>query len=87
MSDLLILRIIFVVILSSTAFYLRPLNLEGPYAAAIGAFLGCTIVIFELRLRQVSLKRLIGAAFGSLPARRANMVPTGLSRPRTGSSE
>jgi uncharacterized protein YacL len=66
MSDLLILRIIFVLILSSTAFYLRPLNLEGPYAAVLGAVLGCTIVIFELRLRQVSLKRLIGAAFGSV---------------------
>jgi uncharacterized protein YacL len=66
MSDLLILRILFVLILSSTAFYLRPLNLEGIYAAITGAVLGCTIVIFELRLRQVSLKRLIGAAFGSV---------------------
>ena len=31
-----------------------------------GPFSGCGIVIFEIRLRQVSLKRLIGAAFGSV---------------------
>jgi len=66
MSDLLIIRIIFVLILSCSAFYLRPLNLEGPYAAIAGAVLGCGIVLFEIRLRQVSLKRLIGAAFGSV---------------------
>ncbi len=66
MSDLLIIRIIFVLILSSAAFYLRPLNLEGPYAALAGAVLGGGIVVFEIRLRQVSLKRLIGAAFGSV---------------------
>jgi uncharacterized protein YacL len=66
MSDLLIIRILFVLILTSAAFYLRPLNLDGPFAAAAGAVLGCGIVIFEIRLRQVSLKRLIGAAFGSV---------------------
>lgn len=66
MPDLLILRILFVIILGSTAFYLRPLNLDGPYAAIAGVLIGCAIVVFELRLRQVSLKRLIGAAFGSV---------------------
>ena len=66
MPDLLILRIIFVLILGSAGFYLRPFNLDGPYAGIAGALLGCAIVIFELRLRQVSLKRLIGAAFGSV---------------------
>lgn len=66
MSDLLIIRLIFVLLLGAAAFYLRPFNLEGPYAAAVGAILGCAIVFFEIRLRQVSLKRLIGAAFGSV---------------------
>ena len=66
MSDLLIVRIIFVLLLTASAFYLRPLDLEGPYAAIAGAVLGCGIVLFEIRLRQVSLKRLIGAAFGSV---------------------
>jgi uncharacterized protein YacL len=66
MTDLLIIRTIFVLLLGTAAYYLRPLNLPPPYAAAAGAVLGCGIVLFEVRLREVSLKRLIGAAFGSV---------------------
>ncbi len=66
MSDLIIIRIVFVLILGSAAFYLRPLNLTGPFAAIAGIVLGSGIVLFEIRLREVSLKRLIGAAFGSV---------------------
>jgi uncharacterized protein YacL len=32
----------------------------------VGVVLGCGVVLFEIRLREVSLKRLIGAAFGSV---------------------
>ncbi|MCC7499683.1 MAG: TRAM domain-containing protein [Bryobacterales bacterium] len=40
---------------------------EHPWLAAVaGALLGCAIVFFEIRLKQVSLKRLIGAAIGSI---------------------
>jgi len=42
------------------------LNLNGPVAAAVGALVGAGVVVFEFRIRQVSLKRLIGAAFGSV---------------------
>lgn len=66
MTDLLIIRILFVLILGSAGYYLRPLNLPGPYAAIAGVVLGAGIVVFEIRLREVSLKRLIGAAFGSV---------------------
>ena len=64
--DLLVIRILFIAVLSFAAFYLRPLDLSGPVAAAIGAGVGAGVVVFEIRIKQVSLKRLIGAAFGSV---------------------
>jgi uncharacterized protein YacL len=66
MYDLLIIRILFIAVLAGAAYYLRPVNLDAPFAAVLGAIIGGAVVVFELRLRQVSLKRLIGAAFGSL---------------------
>jgi uncharacterized protein YacL len=66
MNDFLIIRVIFILILGIAGYYLRPVDLNPPIAGAAGVILGCVIVIFELRIRQVSLKRLIGAAFGSV---------------------
>jgi uncharacterized protein YacL len=66
MNDLLLIRIFFVVILALAGYYLKPFNLPGPLAAVAAAVLGGAIVLFEIRLKQVSLKRLIGAAFGSV---------------------
>ena len=66
MIDLLIIRVLFIAVLSCAAFYLRPFNLSGPVAAAVGALAGAGVVVFEMRIKQVSLKRLIGAAFGSV---------------------
>ena len=34
--------------------------------AVVGILIGCVIIIFEWRLRVMSLKRLIGAAIGSI---------------------
>ncbi len=65
-NDLLFIRILFVLIVGLTAFVFEPFNLDGPLAAAAGAILGLSIVLFEIRLKQVSLKRLIGAAIGSV---------------------
>jgi uncharacterized protein YacL len=66
MSDLLVIRGSFVVVLGCVAHYLRPFQLPDPYAATLGVIVGLAIVFFELRLKEVSLKRLIGAAFGSV---------------------
>jgi uncharacterized protein YacL len=45
---------------------MRPFGL-GPVASVVfGLASGCAIVIFEVRLRRVTLKRLIGAAIGSV---------------------
>src|SRR6266446_4920420 len=64
--DLLVIRVLFVAVLACAAFFLHPFDLNGPVAAAVGALVGAGVVVFEHRIRQVSLKRLIGAAFGSV---------------------
>ncbi len=66
MYDLLLLRAFFVLILSVTAWYFKPFGLQSLPAAGAGVALGLFVVVFELRIRQVSLKRLIGAAAGSV---------------------
>jgi len=64
--DLLIIRSLFIAVVASAAFFLRPFELSQPVAAALGAIAGAGVIIFEMRIRQISLKKLIGAAAGSL---------------------
>src|SRR3954468_21378503 len=66
MLDLLIVRAIFVLVLAISAYFLKPFHSDPLVAAGSGAVLGLAIIFFEIRLEQVSLKRLIGAAFGSV---------------------
>ncbi|MCL4843687.1 MAG: PIN domain nuclease [Bryobacteraceae bacterium] len=66
MTDLIPIRIVFVLILAAAAWFLQPFGLVAPMAAGLGVGLGLVIVVFEVRLKQVSLKRLIGAAVGSV---------------------
>lgn len=66
MLDLFIVRAIFVLVLAGSAFVLKPFQSSAPVAGAAGLLLGVLIIFFEIRLEQVSLKRLIGAAFGSV---------------------
>jgi uncharacterized protein YacL len=65
-SSLLIIRVFFVALLSAAAWFLHPLDLSSPYGAAAGFGFGLIIVLFEIQVRKTTLKRLIGAAFGSL---------------------
>jgi uncharacterized protein YacL len=64
--DLVIVRVLFVIVLSASAWLLHPFQLEPWIAASCGLVLGAGIIFFEIRLEQVSLKRLIGAACGSI---------------------
>ena len=64
--DLVVIRVFFVAVLACAAYFLRPFNLNSPLAALVGAFIGAMVVFFELRIRQISLQRLIGAALGSV---------------------
>jgi uncharacterized protein YacL len=56
-------------VLAISAYFLQPLGAGTErqwMAAAAGLLLGGGIIIFEIRLEQISLKRLIGAAVGSV---------------------
>ena len=64
--DLMLIRGILLVITAVVSYHFRPFRLPGPYAALLGFLFGLAIVLFEMRLRQASLKRLIGAAIGSI---------------------
>lgn len=64
--DLLLIRAIFVLLLAAAAWFLQPFGLTPPQAIVTGVVLGLLIVLAEIRLKQVSLKRLIGAAAGSV---------------------
>ncbi len=64
--DLVLIRVLFVLITAVASYELRPLGLDRWPAAGAGVLCGIAVVLFELRLRRVSLKRLIGAVIGSI---------------------
>src|SRR3954463_16165620 len=64
--DLILVRFIFIVFVSFTCFLIHPFGLSPRLDAVVGALLGAAIVVFEWRLLRVTLKRLIGAAIGSI---------------------
>ena len=64
--DLVVLRILFVFITALSSYELRPLGLEPWPAAALGLLFGVAVILFEIRIRSISLKRLIGAVIGSI---------------------
>jgi uncharacterized protein YacL len=64
--DLILVRLLFVVVVSITCYVIEPFGLPRNLDAGVGALVGAGIVVFEWKLRGVSLKRLIGAAIGSI---------------------
>jgi len=67
--DLLIIRIVFIAVVATACYHLRPFGLASlqPWIAGCsGIAIGVAVVWFEARLRVVSLKRLIGAVIGSI---------------------
>src|SRR5215472_16896053 len=66
MFDLVIVRVIFILVISGCAYYFQPFQLPPLLAAGAGLLVGAAIILFELRVEKISLKRLIGAAFGSV---------------------
>ena len=65
MLDIIIVRTIFAVVMVVTAYYFRPFGLDPLLSAIYGSLAALAIILFEARLRNASLKRLIGAAVGS----------------------
>ena len=65
--DLFVVRFLFVLIVSATCYLIQPFDLPSKlHAGIVGAIIGVAIVLFEWKLRSISLKRLIGAAIGSV---------------------
>jgi uncharacterized protein YacL len=64
--DLAIIRTIFVGTMAIACLFLTPFGLERFPAFAAGIAIGLAIILFESRLRLMSLKRLIGAVIGSI---------------------
>src|SRR6201987_2117646 len=63
---LILVRLFFVVVVAVTCYVIEPFNLPRTWDAGVGAGIGAAIVLFVWKLRTVSLKRLIGAAIGSI---------------------
>ncbi len=66
MFDLLVVRGTFLLVFALVSYYLEPFGLEPRLAGLVGLGIGTAILLFEYRLSRASLKRLIGAAFGSI---------------------
>jgi uncharacterized protein YacL len=64
--DLLAIRAVFVAVCGAAGYHFRPFSLSKEYATAAGLIFSFAIIAFEVRLRRVSLRRLIGAATGSI---------------------
>ena len=64
--DLVLIRVLFVLVTGLACYELQPLGLQKWPAAAVGILIGLAVILFEVRLRAVSLKRLIGAVIGSI---------------------
>src|ERR1700690_3788053 len=60
------MRVLLVLIVGVICFFIRPFYLPSNLAGAVGLLIGAAIIVFEWRLRVMSLKPLIGAAIGSV---------------------
>ena len=65
-ADLAIVRGVFIAVLTVLSAYQRPFGLSRWEAGLLGLLLSFAIIIFEIRLKQASLTRLMGAAVGSI---------------------
>lgn len=64
--DVILIRIFFALFVIVTCYLIQPFGLPPLWDAGVGGILGVAILVFEWRLHSVSLKRLIGAAIGSI---------------------
>jgi uncharacterized protein YacL len=63
--DIIVVRLLFLIIVAVTCYIIEPFGQTRNIDAGVGALIGAAIVLFEWKLRTISLKRLIGAAIGS----------------------
>ena len=58
MRDFLLLRATLLLLLTAAAWYLKPFGLESPLAMGAGAIVCALVLVFEHRIREITLKRL-----------------------------
>ena len=64
--DLTLFRVLFILTVASCAWYFQPLQAPPLVATAGGIVVGVIVILLEKRLERITLKRLIGAAFGAI---------------------
>jgi uncharacterized protein YacL len=64
--DLVVIRTLFILVLTAACYFLRPFGLDPWAAAVLGAVAAAAVIVFELRVRALSIKRLLGAVLGSV---------------------
>src|SRR5947209_2625457 len=64
--DIVIVRLIFAITLTLVAYFIQPFGFSGLYTIVLGLASAVGIIYFEHRLKRATLKRLIGAAVGSI---------------------
>ena len=64
--DIVVVRTIFAITLTLAAFFIQPFGLQGSNTIVLGLASALGIIFFEHRLKRATLKRLIGAATGSI---------------------
>jgi len=64
--DLILLRVLFVGLVAVICYFLQPFGTSGLVAAIGGGLASAAVIVFELRVRALNLRRLIGAVVGSL---------------------
>ena len=64
--DIMVVRTIFAITLTLAAYFSQPFGLVGIATIGLGLASALGIIFFEHRLRRATLKRLIGAAIGSI---------------------
>src|SRR6202166_4281369 len=64
--DHLLVRIIFSVACVAAGYHFHPFGLTNRVAAVVGVAFAISVLLFEIRLQRASMRRLIGAAVGSI---------------------
>src|SRR6202790_4316819 len=64
--DHLMVRLIFAVACVAAGYHFHPFGLSNLVAAGVGFLFSVSVFLFEIRLQRASMRRLIGAAVGSI---------------------
>lgn len=63
---MLAIRLIFTAVCTAAGYHFRPFSMAKEYAAISGFLFAICVILFEVRLRKASLRRLIGAVTGAI---------------------